>query len=115
MLDGQVKIRHDLGVAHHGGDKFVGDAFRVSVQHADPADALDLLQRVQQIADGAGLAPVLAVGGGVLRYNDQFAHTLARQPACLGNAVVQLAAAQLAADKRNGAVVAAVVAALGDF
>ena len=115
VLDGQVKIRHDLGVAHHGGDKFVGDAFRIGVQHANPADALDLLQRVQQIADGTGLAPVLAVGGGVLCHNDQLAHTLPRQPAGLGHAVVQLTAAQLAADQRDSAVVAAVVAALGNF
>ena len=115
MLDGQVQIGHDLGVADHRRNKGITDALRVGVEDADPADALDLLQAVEQLTDRAGLAPVLAVGGGVLRNKDQLAHTLPCQPAGLGYAVVQLTAAQRTADQRDSAVVAAVVAALGNF
>ena len=115
VLDGQVEIGHDLGVADHGGNKCIADTFRIGVQDTDPADAVDFLQAVQQLTDGAGSAPVLAVGGGVLRDQNQLAHTLARQPAGLGDAVVDFTAAQRTADQRNGAVIAAIVAALGNF
>ena len=94
MLDGQVKVRHHLLVPLHGGNKVIGDALRVGVHDADPLKARHLVQLVQQLTDAAGLAPILAVGGGVLR---------------------QIAAVQRAADARDGAVVAAVVAALGDL
>ena len=115
VLDGQVEIGHDLGVAGHGGNKCVADTFRIGVQDTDPADAVDFLQAVQQLTDGAGSAPVLAVGGGVLCDQNQLAHTLARQPAGLGAAVVDFTAAQRTADQRNGAVIAAIVATLGNF
>ena len=115
VLDGQVEIGHDLGVADHGGNKRIADTFRIGVQDTDPADAVDFLQAVQQLTDGAGSAPVLAVGGGVLRNQNQLAHTLARQPAGLGDAVIDFTAAQRTADQRNGAVIAAIVAALGNF
>ena len=115
VLDGQVQIGHDLGVADHRRNKGITDALRVGVEDANPADALDLLQAVEQLTDRAGLAPILAVGGGVLRNKDQLAHTLPRQPAGLGYAVVQLTAAQRTANQRDSAVVAAVVAALGNF
>ena len=115
VLDGQIKVRHHLGIANQGGNKFIGDTFRIGVQHADPADAVDGLQLVEQLADSPRLAPVLAVSGGVLGDQDQFLDTLTCQPAGLSHAVLDLPAAQRAADKRDGAVVAAVVAALGNF
>ena len=115
MLDGQIEIRQDLLVPLHGGDEVVGDALRVSVHDADPLEAWDLVQLVQQLADAAGLAPVLAIGGGVLRHDDKLLDALTGQPAGLGHTVGHLAAAQRAADAGDRAVVAAVVAALGDF
>ena len=115
MLDGQVKIGHDLGVADEGRNKFIADTFRIGVQHANPADAVDFLQAVQQLTDGTGFAPVLAISSGVLGNQNQLSHALASQPTGLGHTVVDLAAAQRTADQRDGTVVAAVVAALGNF
>ena len=80
----------------------------------NPADALDLVQLIQQLAD-AVLAPVVAVGGGILGHQHQLLHAFVGQPAGLGQAVLHGAAAQRAANQRNGTVVAAVVAALGNF
>jgi hypothetical protein len=115
VLDGQVEVGHHLFVALHGGDEFIGDALRVGVHDADPFQPRHLVQLVQQLTDAAGLAPVLAVGGGVLRHNNKLLHALTGQPAGFGNAVGHIAAVQRAADARDGAVVAAVVAALGDL
>ena len=115
MLDGQVEVRHHLLVPLHGGNKVIGDALRVGVHDADPLKARHLVQLVQQLTDAAGLAPVLAVGGGVLRHNNKLLHALTGQPAGLGHAVGQIAAVQRAADAGDGAVVAAVVAALCDL
>ena len=115
VLDGQVKIGHDLGVADEGRNKFIADTFRIGVQHANPADTVDFLQAVQQLTDGTGFAPVLTISSGVLGNQNQLPHALASQPAGLGHTVVDLAAAQRTADQRDGAVVAAVVAALGNF
>ena len=115
MLDGQVKVGHNLLVALHGSDEFIGDALRVGVHDADPLKARHLVQLVQQLTDAAGLAPVLAIGGGVLRHNNKLLHAFTGQPAGLGNAVGHIAAVQRATDARDSAVVAAVVAALGDL
>ena len=62
-----------------------------------------------------GLPQVLAVSGGVLCDHDQLFHALTGQPAGFGHAVGHIAAVQRAADAGDGAVVAAVVAALGDL
>ena len=115
MLDGQVQIGHHLVVAHHGGDEGVRDALRVGVQHPDPVQAVDFVQLVQQVAHRAGLAPVLTVGGGILRHQNQLFDAFPCQPAGLGHAVRQRAGAQRPPDERNGTVVTSVVAALGDF
>ena len=115
MLDGQVEVRQNLLVALHGGDELVGDALGVSIHDADPLNAGDLVELVQQLTDAARLAPVLAVGSGVLRHHNKLLYALTGQPAGLGHAVGHIAAVQRAADARNGAVVAAVVAALGDL
>ena len=115
MLDGQVQVRHHLGVADQRSDKFIGDTFRIGIQHADPADAVDGLQLVQQLANRARLAPILAISGGVLGDQNQLLDAFPCQPAGLGHAILNFTAAQRAADKRDGAIVAAVVAALGNF
>ena len=115
VLDGQVEVGHHLLVPLHGSNKVIGDALRVGVHDTDPLKARHLVQLVQQLTDAAGLAPVLAIGGGVLGHHDQLLHALTGQPAGLGHAVGQIAAVQRAADARDGAVVAAVVAALCDL
>ena len=115
MLDGQVEVGQDLLVPLHGSDKLVGNTLRVGVHNADPLDAVDPVQLVQQLTDAARLAPVLAVGGGVLCHDDKLFDALTGQPAGLCHTVGHLTAAQRAADAGDGAVVAAVVAALGDL
>ena len=114
MLDGQVQIRHHLFIAAQRGNEFIRDALGVSVQDADPADSLHPVQLVQQLAD-AVFAPVAAVGGGILRHQHQLPDPFACQPTGLGHSVGQRAAAQRAPDQRDGTVMAAVVAALGDL
>ena len=111
----EVEVGHHLLVPLHGGNKVIGDALGVGVHDADPLKARHLVQLVQQLTDAAGLAPVLAVGGGVLRHHDQLFHALTGQPAGFGNAVGHIAAVQRAADAGDGAVVAAVVAAFSDL
>ena len=105
----------DLLVPLHGGNERVGDPLRVGVHDADPLDALDLVQLIQQLADAARLAPVLAIGGGVLCHDDQLLDALTGQPAGFGYAVSHIAAVQRPPDARNSAVMATVVAALGDL
>ena len=115
MLDGQVEVGQYFLIPLHGGDEVIGDPLRVSVHNADPLNAVDLVQLVQQLTDAARLAPVLAIGSGVLGHDDKLFDALTGQPAGLGHTVGHLAAAQRAADAGDGAVVAAVVAALGDL
>jgi len=115
VLDGQVKVGHHFLIALHGGNELVRNALRVSVHNADPLEARHLVQLIQQLADAAGLAPVFAVGSGVLRDHDQLFYALTGQPAGLGHAVGHIAAVQRAADAGDSAVVAAVVAALCNF
>ena len=115
MLNGQVQIRHHLGIAHHGLDKRITDPFGVRIENPNPADAVDLLQVVQQLTDGTGFTPVLAVGCGVLGYQDQLPHPFTGQPAGFGHTVLQRTAAKRTANHGNGAIVAAVVASLGNF
>ena len=115
MLDGQVEVRHHLLVPLHGGNKVIGDALGVGVHDADPLKARHLVQLIQKLTDAAGLAPVLAVGGGILRHNNKLLHALTGQPAGFGYAVGHIAAVQRATDARDSAVMAAVVAALSDL
>ena len=67
------------------------------------------------IGTPAHYAYLLAVSGGVLCDHDQLFHALTGQPAGFGHAVGHIAAVQRAADAGDGAVVAAVVAALCDL
>ena len=70
VLDGHVQIMQHLFVARHGRDKRVGDALRISVQQADPLDALHGVQRIQKLRD-LHPAAVRAEGRDVLRHNDE--------------------------------------------
>ena len=103
-----------LFVARHGRDKRVGDALRISVQQADPLDALHGVQRIQKLRD-LHPAAVRAEGRDVLRHNNELFYAFTRQKARFGHNIRDGTAAQRAADERDGAVMAAVVAALGDF
>ena len=79
VLDGQIEVGHHLLIALHGGNELIRDALRVSVHNADPLEARHLVQLIQQLTDAAGLAPVLAVSGGVLCDHDQLFHALTGQ------------------------------------
>ena len=69
-----------LFVARHGRDKRVGDALRISVQQADPLDALHGVQRIQKLRD-LHPAAVRAEGRDVLRHNDELLYAFTRQKA----------------------------------
>ena len=115
VLDRQIEIGQNLLIALHRGDKFIGDALRIGIEHPNPADALDGVERVEQVTDGAGFAPILAVSGRVLRDNDELFDPLSREPAGFRNTVLERTGAQRAADQRDRTVAAAVGTTLGNF
>ena len=101
-------------IAHHCRDKLVGNALGISVQQANPLNALYRVECIQQRRN-FHRAAVLAKRRQVLRHQNDFLHALLRQKLGFLYHILYGAAAQIAANQRNGAVGAAVVAAFGNF
>ena len=115
VLEGEVEVGHDaLGRGHHV-DQRRAHLGRLQVADPQPVHTVDRGQLRQQRLQQLQVAEVLAVGGGVLRDQDQLAHALAGQPAGLVEDVVRAAGQVGAAEGRDGAERAAAVAAGGQL
>ena len=103
---------HRLGLARDGLDEPVGHPVGVAVQHPHPVHLLQRAHRVDQLRQAAFAVKVLAVAGGILRHQIQLGHARFRQTAALLQDILHGAAAEPPPNERNGAIAAAVVAAL---
>ena len=88
---------------------------RVGVHHADPADAVDAPEAAQQVGQAVAQPVIEPVARGVLRHEHDLLHAPRGQAAHLGQDVLEVAAAMAAAQRRDDAEAAGVVAALADL
>ena len=92
------------------------DAARIEVVHADPRRRFVEPRRgAQEPREAVGEAEVAAVGGGVLRHEAGLGDPLPREAPQLVEHVVERAGAHLAAEARDGAEGAGLVAPFGDL
>ncbi len=115
MLQRQVDVPADLLALGHRVQHVVGDRGGVEVEQPDPLEAVDRVQLPQQPREGAALAPVDAVERRVLRDQQQLPHAPVRERPRLAHDRLGRAAAVRAAQRRDDAERAGVVAALGDL
>ena len=95
--------------------EFVRDHIRVAVEEPHPLQAIDLDQLAEQCRETVSQAEVLAISHGVLRNDYQLANTLLRKTARFRHKIRDAAAPEPAAETRNCAERAHMVAAFGDF
>ena len=91
------------------------EVFGVGVEHADPLDAVDLVEFAEQFGEARAAVQVQAVVGRVLGDDDQFADAVGGEFARLANHFLDRLGDVLAAHLRDGAVGAEAVAALADL
>ena len=73
MLDGNVKVGHDLLLFGDGIDQFFGDLIGIKIVQTDPVE-VELAQLAQQRRKLMFAVEVRAVARDVLRDNDEFLH-----------------------------------------
>ena len=81
MLQGHVEIFADVVVLRDGVEQLAGDAIGIGVEEAEPAQAFDLGERVEQRGEAVFEAEVFAVAGGVLADEGDFARRRGRRAA----------------------------------
>ena len=113
---GRSRYLAHLGQRRDRVQQLVVHRVRIAVEHPHPVDALDGRHVREQVSEQQRLSlEVAAVAGGVLRDERHLGHALFRQLAALLHDVVIGPGAIPAADQRDGAVGAAVVAAVADL
>ena len=116
MLQGDIEIgRNDGRVLRHGFEQPRGDLVGIGVEEAQPLEAGQHGEGVEQGSEAVGQAEILAVAGGVLADKGELANALRDQVLCLGEDGSQTTRAELAAQLRDDAEAAGVIAALGDL
>ena len=128
VLQRHVDVAGDLRAFGDRADELVAPVRRMGVEQADPEIALDRLQLAEQGGEGgaaggvdrrARVGPLLpgvhAEEGRVLGNEVELLHALGHELARLGDHAFDRAAAVPAADLRDDAEGARVVAALGDL
>src|SRR5271165_3706140 len=91
------------------------DLVGIGVEEAHPAHLLDLSQSLQQQRQAILQAEVFAVARSVLPDQSDLAYALLRQPLRFGNHRLEATRAKLAAQLRNNAERAGMIAAFGDL
>ena len=115
MLERDVEVFDELRLRREHVDQLFADGFRVEVVNADPVEAIDLTKLAQQLRQLPRTVEVFAIAAGVLRDDDQFLHAVLGERLGLGDQLLHLPAAVMAAQLRNDAERAIVVTALGDL
>ena len=115
VLQGQIDVFDDLVLACHHVDQLVRHAVGIAVENADPAEAVDFAQLLEQLRELRRAVQILSVAGGVLSDDVELFHALRGKLTRFLEYILHRAAAEPAADQRNRAVGAAIVAALRDL
>ena len=92
-----------------------GDLVGIGVEETHPAQSVDLRQPFEQQREAVLQAEVFAVAGGVLPDERDFAHALLREALGFGDDRLEAPRAELAAQLRNDAERAGMIAAFGDL
>ena len=115
VLEGQIEVFADVVVPGDGFEQAAGDAVGIGVEEAEPAQAIDAGEGVEQSGEAVFEAEVFAVAGGVLADEGDLADAAGDELLGLGDDRLEAARAEFAAQVGNDAEGAGVVAALGDF
>ena len=115
VLERDVEVFAYLGLAGHHFDHLVGKGRRVGVVEADPADAVDPAQGLEQLGQSSASVEVESVVGGILRNDDQFADAPICQFAGLLQQRLHRNRDVRPPDQRDCAVAAPPVAPFGDL
>ena len=101
--------------AGDGVQQPAGDLVGIGIEESNPAQRVDSSQFFQQKRQPIFQAEVFAIAGGVLANQGDFANACLRQPFCLGDYRFKPARPKLAAQLRNDAERARMIAALRDL
>ena len=115
VLERQVEIFADVGVRGDGFEQAAGDAVGIGVEEAEPAEAFDVGEGVEEGGEAVAEAEVFAVAGGVLADEGDFADAAGDELLGFGDHGLEAAGTEFAAEVGDDAEGAGVVAALGDF
>ena len=115
VLQGQIDVFQNLRLIGHHIQQFVGDGIGIAVQQAHPAELFNLAQPAQQLRQLQFAVQVQTIAAGVLGNDNELFCAVVHQLLGLFHNALHGTAAVAAADEGNGAVGAAVVAALRDF
>ena len=115
MLERDVEIFADVVVLGDGVEQLAGDAVGVGVEEAEPAQAFDAGEGVEEGGEAVFDAEVFAVAGGVLADEGDFLDAAGDELPGFSDDGFEAAGAEFAAQVGDDAEGAGVVAALGDF
>ena len=115
VLEGDVEIFGDVVVACDGVEQAGGDLVGVGVEEAEPAQAGEWGEGVEEVSETVFEAEVFAVAGRVLADEGYFADALGDEVLGFGDDGAEAAGAELAAKLGDDAEGAGVVAAFGDL
>ncbi len=114
VLQRHVEVGNNLFARAKLVDQLRRNRIRIGIQHAEPVDAVDALQMMEQVEQHGPTVAILTVAGGVLRNQRKLAYAAVGQTLCLVDELFERFTDEIAANQRNCAVGAAVVAAVRD-
>ncbi|MPM44806.1 hypothetical protein SDC9_91488 [bioreactor metagenome] len=112
VLQRHIEVGNDLFASAEAVDELGSYGIGIGIEHAEPVQAVDCFELIQQFRQHGLAVSVDAVAGGILRNQRQFAYSAANQPLCFVHERFQWFADESAANQWNRAVGAAVVAAV---
>ena len=115
VLERHVDVFGEAFVGGEGLEHFLRYAIRVGVEEADPEEVFDLCEALEELREAIAEAEVFAVGSGVLADERDFAGTYGGEVFRFADDGFETAAAEGAAELRDDAEGAGVVATFGDF
>ncbi len=115
MLERDVEIFADVVVLGDCLEELAGDAVGVGVEEAEPAEAWDAGELVEECGEAVLDAEVFAVAGGVLADEGDLLNAAGDELARFGDDRLEAAGTEFSAQIGDDAEGAGVVAALGDL
>ena len=115
VLEGTSRYLQMLSCLAMVSSKLAGDAVGVGVEEAEPAEAVDAGECVEEGGEAVLDAKVFAVAGGVLADEGDFLDAAGDELAGFGDDGLEAAGTEFAAQVGDDAEGAGVVAAFGDF
>ena len=115
MLDGNIQIFDDLRLVCQNVDQLLRHFIGIEIMYPDPDQPVDFAEPAQQLRKLPLAVEIETVAAGILRDDDQLLDAVGRKLLRFLYQIFHRAAAELAAQLRNDAVRAVVIAALGNF